>query len=523
MTNLESVPYSFIPKLYGLMDTSNLETTGVSYVRREQGLNLTGKDVIVGVVDTGIQYTNPLFLGEDGKTRIGVIWDQTIKGPKRSEGVPEAFFGSVYSAQEIDLALQQENPYEIVPSRDEDGHGTFLTGVAAGAVEQSADFSGIAPDAELAIIKLKEAKPYLMEYFGVPQTVLAYQETDIIYGVQYLMEYAKMKEKPISILIGLGTNNGNHDGNSFLEGYLDTILENLGIMVSVPAGNEGNARLHYSGNLSVDTEYEQVELNVDDGQDALVVEFWGDSPTTFSMGIVSPQGDRIERIPPRFGQEELLFLPGANTVVYIAYQLVEVYSGMELIFLRLINPAPGIWSFLIYGEAGRQRSFNIWLPLRQFLRPDTYFLRPEPENTITIPGNAKLVMTMTAYNHLNGSIFAESGRGYLPRQEGKPDLAAPGVDISGPGLLNNIVRRSGTSVAAAHSAGMMALFLQWNKNNPEVGRLYAAQIQSLFLKNALREPQYEYPNVIWGYGVMNIESVFRDFQVIPYPQGPYFI
>lgn len=516
LTNLETAPYSFVPKLFGLMDSSNMEAIGVKQVQNPNNIGLNGKNTIVGFIDTGIDYTNSLFLDTNGNSRIGVIWDQTIRESESGSEVPQPYYGTTFSKSQINSALQSENPYDIVPSRDENGHGTFMAGIAAGGKNGENDFTGIATEAELAVVKLKEAKPYLRNYFGVPENVPAYQETDIIYAVQYLLKYAEQRRLPISIFIGLGSSNGGHLGLTFLERYLNSILENAGIMVSVPAGNEGNERLHYSGELQENAEYKEVELNVDEGQSILTIEFWGNVPTTFAIGIISPQGDRIERIPPRFGQEEVIRLPIAKSTIYVAYQLVETYSGEELIFIRLTNPTPGIWRFQVYADEGKQRTFNMWMPLRQFLRPSTYFLRADPENTITIPGNAELVMTMTAYNHLNGSIYAAASRGYNAREQVKPDLAAPGISISGPGLRNNFVTKTGTSVAAAHSAGIMALFLQWNFENDEFGVFYAGQIKSFFLRNAVRDPGFEYPNAIWGYGIMNIENVFDSFRVANY-------
>ena len=160
----------------------------------------------------------------------------------------------------------------------------------------------------------------------------------------------------------------------------------------------------------------EVEFNIAEGQETLVLEFWGDAPTTFAVGLVSPQGDRIERIPPRFGKEEVLRLPLAKSTIYVAYQMIETYSGDELIFIRITNPIAGLWKLLVSAADGRKRTFNIWMPLRQFLQRETYFLRAEPNNTITNPGNAPLVTTMTAYNHLNGSVYAESGRGFISKQ-----------------------------------------------------------------------------------------------------------
>ena len=599
LTNLESVPYSFIPKLYGLMDSTNMEVTGVKQVQRPENLALSGRGVIVGVIDTGIDYTNPLFVDINGNSRIGVIWDQSVPGVVSYEGSdigmntqgvttvaddmsngsvnnvvpgeamtgrmpsssvadesmvdgsafsnlgvnsgimpdsiaggfgqpgvsisesvpPSPLYGTVYSNRQINEALRSTDPYSIVPSRDENGHGTYMTGIAAGNIDPENDFVGIAYEAEIAVVKIKETKPYLREFFGVREDVPAFQETDIIYAVEYLLRYARQRRMPISIYIGVGSNNGGHLGYTFLERDLDSILENVAVLVSVPAGNEGNERLHYAGEIPENAEFDLVEVNIAEGQDTLTLELWGNAPTTFAIGIDAPGGERIERIDPRFGSEELIGFPITRTTVYVVYQLVEVYSGDELIFIRINDPTPGIWRFRVYASEGRQRTYNMWMPLRQFLRPDTYFLRPEPENTVTNPGNSRLVLTMTAYNHINESLFAAAGRGYTARNVVKPSLTAPGVNVTGPGLRGNYVTKTGTSVAAAHSAGMLALFLQWNMDNMEFGFFFAEQIASFFFRSAERESAYEYPNILWGYGVMNIWNVFDRFRVVDIPKG----
>lgn len=522
LTNLERIPYVSIPKLFGLMDSTNMEAIGVKQVQNPEYLGLNGSGVIVGIVDTGIDYTNMLFRNLDGTSRIGVIWDQSIAGNKQEvrldmEQIPQTIYGTAFSKEQIDQALASDTPYEFVSTRDENGHGSFMAGIAAGGNDLERDFTGIATDAELAIVKLKEAKPYLREYFQIRMDLPSYSETDIIYAIDYLLRYARMKQKPLSLFLGVGSSNGGHKGLTYLERYLNVVLQNVGFMVSVPAGNEGVARLHYRGMIAPGETVENVELNVEEGQRGIVMELWGDAPTTFAIGIVSPRGERIEQIAPRFGKEESLTLPLSGTTVYVAYQIAEAYSGDELIFVRLINPTPGIWNFMVYADEGRQRTYDIWMPLRQFLQPDTYFLRADPENTITNPGNTQLVMTMTAYNHINGGVYAEASRGYNGFNQVKPELAAPGVNIAGPGLRGNYVTKSGTSVAAAHSTGMLAQFLQWDLERYREGMFFSGQIQSFFRKSAVREIDLQYPNPIWGYGIMNIERVFEDFQVTNYP------
>ena len=220
---------------------------------------------------------------------------------------------------------------------------------------------------------------------------------------------------------------------------------------------------------------------------------------------------------PVFGQEEEIYLPLADTRIYIAYQLVEVFSGDEFVFVRITNPTPGIWRFLVSSKE-RNASFQMWLPLRQFLQPNTYFLQGSPYNTITSPGNAELTMTMVAYDNRNESIYSASGRGNDSDYVIKPNLAAPGVDIEGLGIRQNLVRKSGTSVATAYSAGVLALFLQWNIRNYGLGLFYSKQIQSIFAKGARRNPALNYPNPIWGDGIMDLEGVFEEFRVTNYEE-----
>lgn len=506
LTNLNTIPYSFIPKLFGLMQNTNVEALGVPQVKSRLGLD--GSSVIIGIIDTGIDYQNDVFKDENGESRIGVIWDQTIPGGGMQEGLPNPFYGTVFSKQEINQALNSEEPLDIVPSTDRNGHGTFLAGVAAD--------ENLANRADLAVVKLKEAKPYLREFYGIREDVPAYAETDIIYGIQYLLRYARQQQKPISILIGVGSSNGGHQGLTAVERYIDTILENVGIMISVPAGNEGNEGLHYQGEVTRRNRVTEVELNVDSGQNAFSLELWGENPGTFALGIVSPEGDRIEQILPAFGQEEEIYLPLAQTRIYVAYQLVEVFSGQEFIFVRIISPTPGIWRFLVSSNEEGSAIFHMWLPIRQFLQRDTYFLQGSPYRTITAPGNANLVMTMVAYDSQNGSIYAASGRGDDLDYVTKPNLATPGVDVEGAGLRDNIVTKSGTSIAAAYSAGVMALFLQWNINNYDLGLFYSKQIQSIFAKGAKRNTEMNYPNPVWGDGIMDLEGVFEQFRVVNY-------
>jgi subtilisin family serine protease len=153
-SSIRQFGYSAIPTCYGLVSEGSLDASGVTKIRNIPSFNLRGQGVLVGIVDTGIDYTNPVFLHEDGTSKIISIWDQTIESEDRypgeavySSGIvygEAAYFGTVYTAEQINQALTNNDPFSIVPSRDENGHGTMLAGIAAGSEDKASNFSGVA-------------------------------------------------------------------------------------------------------------------------------------------------------------------------------------------------------------------------------------------------------------------------------------------------------------------------------------------------------------------------------------------
>ena len=152
---LNVIGYSNIPKLYTLMDTSALESSGILKVQTQPLLGYQGEGVLIGFLDTGIDFTHPAFRTSDGRSRIYRLWDQTIQSGTAPDGF---FYGSEYTNENLNAALNLEDPLETVPSVDENGHVSFLASVAAGTALPLQDFSGAAPKSEIVAVKLKPAK-----------------------------------------------------------------------------------------------------------------------------------------------------------------------------------------------------------------------------------------------------------------------------------------------------------------------------------------------------------------------------
>ena len=176
--NINTYSYSFIPKCYTYMDLGGLSASGITRLQEQPYLQLKGKGTAIAVVDSGIDYRNPLFQNEMG-SRILCIWDQTLEGDGK-----EVPYGRVFWKNDIDRALSSENPLEIVPSTDTNGHGTRMAAIAAGNYFPEENFSGAAPEAMLIIVKVKQAKKYLQEFYLFPSDAELFQENDIIMGME---------------------------------------------------------------------------------------------------------------------------------------------------------------------------------------------------------------------------------------------------------------------------------------------------------------------------------------------------
>ena len=536
--SLEKYPYYSIPKLFTLLDTSALDASGIFPVFNQPSLGQKGRGTLLGFIDTGIDYRSPVFQKKDGRTRILGIWDQTLPRPLTVSPSPEtvisdssAFdflqYGIHFGEEQINKALASSNPLSVVPSKDSLGHGTFLAGVAAGSPLVSQDFTGAAPEASLAVVKLKPAKAYLREFFCITEGAHAYQENDIILGIRYLSEVARFYKMPLVICLGLGTNLGSHGGTSPLSLALSSISQSIGACTVIAAGNESGLGHHYAGSVSSASEPDEVEIRVAEEENGFVAELWASTPETYTVGFISPSGETISRIPLTLSSNATISFLLEPTVISVSYRPHELSSGKQLVFMRFLAPSPGIWRIQVYSSLLLDGDYHIWLPAETFISPNTVFLRPNPSTTITSPGNTPQPLTIGAYNHEAGNIYIHSGRGYTLDGRIKPDIAAPGVQIYGPGVIPDaayrafngmdsaeassevpMVRKTGTSVAAAITAGAVANLLSWGIVEGNDPAMSEAAIRSYLVRGASRSKAFTYPNPEWGYGTLNLYNTF---------------
>ena len=461
-------------------------------------------------IDTGISFTDPVFRRPDGESRILALWDQTIQSGMPPQGF---LYGTEYRREEINEALESMAPYERIPSRDDIGHGNAMAAIGAGSSLQGGAFLGAAPEADIVAVKLKPCKPYLKQYYRT-ETQTAYSEVDILQALRYVRSFAVPFQKPLVICLGIGTNLGDHTGSSALARYLERLSLDKSICVVVAAGNEGNRRGHYEGSLAAGEntgsiltgvgEEADVELRIGPGQQGLFVEFWGNLPDAYQLRLRSPGGEEIPWSNLGLAQSLTYGFVYERTRVSVYTEVVEGGSGEQVSLLRFTQPTEGIWRIGVRGAGNLESGiFHLWLPMEQFLGADTYFLESSPYVTLTEPSATRQVITFSAYDDRNNSIYQEAGRGFARNGIPKPDLTAPGVNVSSP-----YGEKTGSSIAASIGAGAAALFLEWavlEENSPFVT---TREIKNYLIKGATRDPFLDYPNPLWGYGRLNLENVF---------------
>lgn len=472
----------------------------VSCIDEVQGarFGLFGQGVLVGIVDSGIDYTLTDFRNADGTTRIRALWDQSLM-PREGERPPEGYTDGVeYTKERIDEALgasTAEERQSLVPSRDISGHGTAVAGIAAG----SGRYAGVAPESELVIVKLGNPVGD-----GFPRT------TQLMMGIDYIIRKAMEYRMPVAVNISFGNTYGSHDGTSLLERFLDDISNVWKSSICVGSGNEAASAGHTSGMLA-DERAETIQLAVQERQTAFSVQIWKEYEDLVDISIVSPSGMEAGPIQEVLGTQRFIL---GRTEVLLYYGEPSPYSTAQEIYIDLLPSesyvSPGVWRIILTPRKLVSGQYELWLPSEGVLNPGTGFLFPTENTTLTIPSTAARVITVGAYNGLTFAYADFSGRGPLRRGGGivnKPDLVAPGVNITTVQTGGGYAAVSGTSFATPFATGGAALLMEWGIVKGNDAYLYGEKVKAYFRRGANPLPGFtQYPDPQVGYGALCVRD-----------------
>lgn len=471
----------------------------------QNGANgLTGRGVLMGIVDAGIDFFHPDFRTEDGSSRILRLWDQSIPG-----NPPEGYvIGTEYTKEEINkaLALGEIQGRRLVPSRDYTGHGTAVLGIAAGNGRASGGANrGIAYESDLLVVKMKNA-----DKNSFPRT------TELMEGVDYLIRQSIRLGKPIVVNISFGNNYGSHKGDSLLETYLDSVSAMGRNVICTGMGNNGDDALHFGGKLE-NREIQEIELGIGPYEPALNLQLWKAYEDEIKIYVENPSGIRIGPLEERMGAQRWRV---GNTNLLIYYGKPAPYHVTQEIYFEFLPDAlyvdSGVWKLVLQGINVKNGDYFLWLPGGKTLNPGTGFYLPRVQGTLTIPATARRLISVGAYDSRLLSYAAFSGRGSSELPYGKPDLTAPGVGITAPRTGGDYGSYTGTSFAVPFVSGSAALLMEWGIIKGNDPYLYGEKVKAYLRRGARPLPEYkQYPNYEVGWGALCVTQSLPQERIAP--------
>ena len=452
------------------------------------GKALSGQGVYMAILDSGIDYTDPMFRYADGTTKIAWLWDQGKRADaEKGEKPPQGFFTGVEYSRKMLNANLQKNSERL--TTDVTGHGTNVAKIAVQG----------APESELIVVKLDTARG------TYPSTV------SLLRAFTYVAKKAQAENMPVAINLSYGNTYGAHDGSSLLERFIDNITEVGRNVICIGSGNEGASAGHFAGKLS-ENEIQRISFAMGTYERSFSLQLWKWYADRMDISILSPAGEQyLIRNQDAGGEAQQAVMEQTKLLIFSGRP--QPYRKREEVYIDFIPVETylntGIWTIEITPRRIANGELRLYMPSAVVRSENTRFLLPSPAQTLTIPSTAQKVITVGAYNAYVRSYAAFSGRGDADSdraENSKPDLAAPGVNIRiGEGEGGAVV--SGTSYATPFVTAAAALLMEYGIVQGNDPFLYGEKVKAYLHAGARQLPGYDiWPNDQVGWGALCVSE-----------------
>ena len=472
--------------------------SGLDYIDKNPYINPTGKDVIIAIIDSGIDYMHPDFIKKDGTSKIISIWDQSSNKGNPPEGLN---FGSEFTNEQINEYISKQ---DFTLTQDTIGTGTLAAGICVGLGNENPSYKGVAIDSDLIVVKLRE------EIGVYKEGKISYALSDFLAGIKYVADSLSKHKKNMVINLTVACKSEEIVETTLLESF-----ENLnipGMIIVSGLGNEGNTDTHYKGNIKNVDEVVDILIQVGEQKNLdIVVSCVG--PDKINASLISPSGELsydIKYSPDRFVYKGRFNIEKTNYNMRFLYPWVK--SGTEELIINLNDIKPGIWTLRLKAEFLISGDFDVYLPNKNLLDKNTRFINASSFSTTTWFASTENVLSVGAFNNNTDSIWIRSSRGTLNQNPIKPDIVAPGVDIIGPYRNDKYAKGTGTGVSSSIVSGVVSILMDYISDQSEIGRnlLFTEVIKTYLMIGADRQDIYTYPNVNLGYGVLNFKKTMEN-------------
>lgn len=491
-----SMPMSSLIEVTNNMSTgvSITDSAGTDYIYKNPYITTTGKDVLIAIIDSGIDYLHPDFINENNTSKIVSIWDQESNKKQPPKGF---IFGSEFTREDINTAIMENDKTLSV---DNIGTGTIAAGISSGNGRLNSQYKGVAVDSELVVVKLREYKDTYIE------GRINYQKSDFLSAIRYVLDVAKKEDKFLIINFTIGLAAKSIIELTLLETFRE--INEAGVIFISGAGNEGNTDIHYEGNISANNGFQDIIIQVGQ-QKNLDITLTNIGPDKIGASIISPSGELSYQImysPDYYVYRGKFNLEDTDYEMRLIYPWLE--SAHQELTINLFNIKPGIWTLRLIPEFIINGSYDVYLPNKNLISSQTRFSDPASTSTITMYAAIEKVITIGAYNDKTDSIWIGSSKGPVKQKGIKPDIVAPGIDIISPYIDGEYNTSTGTGVSSSIVSGVIALIVQYIREQNAFYKevLYTQQLKTYLMLGATKKDIYEYPNISQGYGILNLKD-----------------
>lgn len=471
---------------------------GTDYIYKNPYTNLSGKDVMIAIIDSGINYLHPDFINSDGKSKIVSIWDQ-----QSDKGNPPMgyIFGSKFTNEDLNIAISENNGSLSV---DTIGTGTLAAGIVAGNGTKNETYKGVATESELVVVKLRE---YQDTY---AKGKINYLNSDFFAAIKYVIEEAKKYEKVLIINITIGTMSNATTDTSVLDTFAE--LSRAGMFVVSGAGNEGNTDTHYYDKFTNINETTDVIIQVGE-QDNIDIVLSTSGPDKIGAQLISPSGELGYLV--QYSPDEPVYR-GRFNLENTSYSMALLYpwiaSGKQRLEIKLKDVKPGVWTLRLKPEFIVTGQYDIYLPNKNIISEDTRFLDPDSVATISMYAASRDFITVGTFDDKTDSMWLGSSKGPIRGIGIKPDIVVAGVDIISTFINNDYNTGTGTGVSSSITCGVLALIVEYlvlQLKEPKL-ILYPQVLKTYLMLGARKKDIYTYPNISQGYGILDLKRTIEE-------------